>query len=86
MEKILQDNIPEIQAMIADVGVPLARSGNSIGRNSGSHAANIQIALVSPEKRKRSSVRNYQSDSPETEFDSGHDGVHHSRADSFASC
>ena len=54
MEQILQTNIPEIQAMVADVGVPLARSGNTIGRNSGSHAANIQVALVSPDKRKRS--------------------------------
>ncbi len=54
MEQILQSNIPEIQAMISDVGVPPSRSGNTIGRNSGSHAANIQIALVPPEKRRRS--------------------------------
>ena len=54
LELILQSNIPEIQAMIANVGVPPSRSGNTIGRNSGSHAAGIQIALVPPEKRKRS--------------------------------
>jgi CzcA family heavy metal efflux pump len=53
-EKILQDNIPEIQAMITDVGVPSARSGNFFGRNSGSHAANIQVALVPLEDRTRS--------------------------------
>ncbi|HTR80452.1 MAG TPA: efflux RND transporter permease subunit [Bacteroidota bacterium] len=53
-EKILQTNIPEIQAMITDVGVPSARSGNFFGRNSGSHAANIQVALVPIDQRKRS--------------------------------
>jgi CzcA family heavy metal efflux pump len=54
IEQILQDNVPEIQAMITDVGVPSARSGNFFGRNSGSHAANIQVALIPSDKRKRS--------------------------------
>lgn len=54
IEQILQENIPEIQAMISDVGVPSARSGNFFSRNSGSHAANIQIALVDLNQRKRS--------------------------------
>lgn len=54
VEQILLANIPEIQAMITDIGVPSARSGNFFGRNSGSHAANIQVALVSHEERKRS--------------------------------
>jgi multidrug efflux pump subunit AcrB len=54
VEQILQKNIPEIQAVISDVGVPSARSGNFFGRNSGSHAANIQVALVGIEDRKRS--------------------------------
>jgi CzcA family heavy metal efflux pump len=54
IEKILQDNIPEIQAMITDIGVPSARSGNFFGRNSGSHAANIQVALTPSDERKRS--------------------------------
>ncbi len=54
IEQILLTNIPEIQAMITDIGVPSARSGNFFGRNSGSHAANIQVALVSQEERKRS--------------------------------
>jgi multidrug efflux pump subunit AcrB len=43
-----------MQAMISDAGIPTARSGNFFGRNSGSHAANIQVSLVPPELRKRS--------------------------------
>lgn len=54
LEQILQSNIPEIQAVISDVGVPSARSGNLFGRNSGTHSANIQVALVPTEKRERS--------------------------------
>ncbi len=54
IEKILRDNIPEIQTMIADIGVPSARSGNFFGGNSGVHAANIRVALVPVDKRKRS--------------------------------
>ncbi len=54
VEQILQTNVPEIQAMITDIGVPSARSGNFFGRNSGSHAANIQVALVPIDQRKRS--------------------------------
>lgn len=54
IEQIMQTNVPEIQAMITDIGVPNARSGNFFGRNSGSHAANIQIALVPIDERKRS--------------------------------
>ena len=54
IEQILQSNIPEIQAMISDVGVPSARSGNLFGRNSGSHNANIQVALIPAGERSRS--------------------------------
>ena len=54
IEQILQKNVPEIQAIVSDVGVPSARGGNSFGRNSGSHAANIQVALVGLDQRKRS--------------------------------
>ena len=54
IEKILQENIPEMQAMITDIGVPNSRSGNFFGRNSGSHSANIQVALIPSDKRKRS--------------------------------
>ena len=54
IEDILRKNVPEMQAMISDIGVPSARSGNFFGRNSGSHAANIQVALVETGRRKRS--------------------------------
>ncbi len=54
VEALVQQSVPEIQAMISDIGVPSARSGNSFARNSGSHAANIQVALVSLDQRKRS--------------------------------
>ncbi len=54
IEDVLRKNIPEIQAMITDVGIPPTRSNNFFGRNTGSHNANIQIALVSSDQRKRS--------------------------------
>ena len=54
IEHILQSDVPEIQTMITDIGLPPTRGGNFFGRNSGSHAANIQIALVRPDQRKRS--------------------------------
>jgi CzcA family heavy metal efflux pump len=54
VETLLQQNVPEIQAMISDIGVPSAKSGNSFSRNSGSHAASIQVALLPIEQRKRS--------------------------------
>jgi multidrug efflux pump subunit AcrB len=54
IEKIITDNVPELQAMISDVGVPSStRNSVSFGRNAGSHAANIQVALVPPEERDR---------------------------------
>ncbi len=53
IESVLRKNIPEINAMVTDVGVPSAKSGNFFGRNTGEHAANIQVSLVPPDKRKR---------------------------------
>ncbi len=54
VEDILKQGIPEMQTMISDIGVPSARGGNLFGRNSGSHAANIRVALVPVDQRKRS--------------------------------
>ncbi|HVP06408.1 MAG TPA: efflux RND transporter permease subunit, partial [Candidatus Acidoferrum sp.] len=54
LEKVLTDNIPEMQAMITDVGVPASRSGSLFSRNSGSHGANIRVALIPGDQRKRS--------------------------------
>jgi CzcA family heavy metal efflux pump len=53
IETIIKQNVPELQTMVSDIGVPPAKSGNLFGRNSGSHASNIQVALVPPEERKR---------------------------------
>jgi CzcA family heavy metal efflux pump len=55
MESILQQNIPEIQAMITDIGVPPATSASGGFRsNTGSHSASISVTLVPPDKRHRS--------------------------------
>jgi CzcA family heavy metal efflux pump len=54
VEKAVQDNVPEMQAMISDIGVPSSRSGSLFGRNSGSHAASVQVALIPANERKRS--------------------------------
>ncbi len=53
VEQVIQDNVPERQAIISDIGVPSSRSGNFFGRNSGSHAANVQVALVPVDQRRR---------------------------------
>ena len=51
---ILKKDIPEINTLISDIGVPSARSGRLFSRNAGSYAANIQVSLVAPDKRVRS--------------------------------
>jgi CzcA family heavy metal efflux pump len=53
IEKVLQDNVPEIQSVITDIGIPTARSGALFSRNSGTHAANISVALIPADRRKR---------------------------------
>jgi CzcA family heavy metal efflux pump len=53
IEKVLQDNIPEIQSVITDIGIPTARSGALFSRNSGTHAGNISVALIPADRRKR---------------------------------
>jgi CzcA family heavy metal efflux pump len=50
MESILQQEVPEIKAMIAEVGVQPGGGGG----NSGSHAASIDVTLVPPDQRHRS--------------------------------
>jgi CzcA family heavy metal efflux pump len=49
VEQILQQNVPEIQTMITDVG-----TGGGGGRSSGSHAGSIQVTLVPTDRRRRS--------------------------------
>ncbi|MEK9137734.1 MAG: efflux RND transporter permease subunit, partial [Bacteroidota bacterium] len=53
IEQILRTDVPEMQAMITDIGVPGGRGGSFFGRNPGSHAANVQVALVPADERKR---------------------------------
>jgi CzcA family heavy metal efflux pump len=54
IEQILRQNIPEINAVISDVGVPSSRSGSFFSRNAGSHAGNLQVSLIPADQRKRS--------------------------------
>ncbi len=54
IENVLRANVPEMQTMISDIGVPSARSGTLFSRNTGTHAANIRVALVPASERKRS--------------------------------
>jgi CzcA family heavy metal efflux pump len=54
IEETIRKEVPEMQAMVADAGVPSSRNAQSFGRNAGSHAGNIQVALVPPDKRQRS--------------------------------
>jgi multidrug efflux pump subunit AcrB len=55
MEAIIRKNVPEVQTVVSDIGVPNAKStGGGGGSNSGSHAANISVSLVPNDKRDRS--------------------------------
>ncbi len=54
VEQLLQQQIPEMRAMVSDIGIPTARSGNFFSRNSGSHAANIAVDLLPASQRHRS--------------------------------
>ena len=49
VEQILRQNVPEIQAMITDVG--------GGGRSSGTHSGSIQVTLVPPNQRHRSAAK-----------------------------
>ncbi len=54
IEGVIRKNVPELNAMVTDIGVPSAKSGNFFGRNTGEHAANIQVSLLPPDQRNRS--------------------------------
>lgn len=54
LEKIIQQDVPEANTIISDLGVPNGRSGSRFGQNSGSHMASISVSLVPPDERKRS--------------------------------
>jgi CzcA family heavy metal efflux pump len=54
IENLILNDVPETNALLADMGVPPSNTGTAFGRNSGSYASNIQVSLVAPDKRKRS--------------------------------
>jgi CzcA family heavy metal efflux pump len=54
IEAIIQKDIPEVQTVISDIGVPSAKSGSFFGGNSGGHAANVAVTLIPPDERDRS--------------------------------
>ncbi len=54
IEGIVRQNVPEVQTLLSDVGVPSAKGGNLFGSNSGSHSGSLQVALVPIDQRKRS--------------------------------
>lgn len=51
IERVLKERVPEIETMIAEIGAPPGGGG---GRNSGSHAASVQMTLVPGHQRRRS--------------------------------
>ncbi len=53
IEDLIRKNVPEMTAMVSDIGVPPAKSGNFFGDNTGEHAANIQVSLSPPDQRGR---------------------------------
>jgi len=52
-ENVVRQNVPEAKAIISDIGIPSQKSGNLFGQNPGTYAANVQVQLVEPTKRKR---------------------------------
>ena len=55
VEKIIQENVPEVRTIIANMGVPSGSrsSGAFGGGNSGSHSGSVSVILSTPEERDR---------------------------------
>jgi CzcA family heavy metal efflux pump len=53
VESIIKDNVPEMNTLISDMGVPGSKSGSLFGGNAGSHSANVQVSLVPGNERER---------------------------------
>ena len=53
VESIIKENVPELNTLISDMGVPGSRSGSIFGGNSGSHSANVSVSLVPASERER---------------------------------
>ncbi|MDD5361221.1 MAG: efflux RND transporter permease subunit [Ignavibacteria bacterium] len=54
VEAVIKENVPEMNTIISDMGVPGSKSGSLFGGNSGSHSANVQVSLVPAAERERS--------------------------------
>ena len=54
VEAIVKENVPELETVISDMGVPGAKSGSLMGGNAGSHSGNVQVSLIAAGKRDRS--------------------------------
>src|SRR5207244_6636459 len=54
VEQVINANVPEVNTIISNLGVPGSRSGSLFGQNTGSHTGTIQVSLVPPGQRKRS--------------------------------
>ncbi len=54
VERIIKENVPEMNTIISDMGVPGSKSGSLFGGNSGSHSGNVQVSLVPAKDRERS--------------------------------
>jgi CzcA family heavy metal efflux pump len=54
VEAVIKENVPEMNTIISDMGVPGSKSGSLFGGNSGSHSANVQVSLVPSSERERS--------------------------------
>jgi CzcA family heavy metal efflux pump len=54
VEDIIRKNVPEVQTVVSDIGVPNSKSSGGGGGNSGSHAANISVSLKPADQRDRS--------------------------------
>ena len=52
VEKIVKDNVPEVNNIVSDMGVSTSRSGG-FGGNTGSHGGNVQVSLTPINERKR---------------------------------
>ncbi len=54
VEAVIRKSVPELKTIISDIGVPSEKSGNLFSQNAGEYAANLDVELVSPSRRKRS--------------------------------
>jgi len=54
VEKLIQDNVPEVTTIVSDLGVPNGKNGSLFSQNSGGHNANVQVSLTPVGERKRS--------------------------------